>query len=161
MDALRKACAGIGFKDAETYIQSGNVLFSFKKTDPKKISSLLQAAIKKEFGFEVPVITLAQEALLKIVRGNVFANDKTKEEKFLHVTFLGETPAAADVAKLGDGNYGREEFRVSANAVYLYCPEGYGNAKLTNAFLEKKLGVSATTRNWRTTLNLLALSKGV
>ncbi len=36
----------------------------------------------------------------------------------------------------------------------LYCPHGYGRTKLNNGFFERALGVSATTRNWRTVLAL-------
>ena len=38
--------------------------------------------------------------------------------------------------------------------VYLYCPNGYGKTKFSNVFIEKKLGVSATTRNWKSVLKL-------
>ena len=44
------------------------------------------------------------------------------------------------------------------NGRYLHCPNGYGRSKLGNAFVEKQLGVGATTRNWRTTLKLLELA---
>ena len=33
--------------------------------------------------------------------------------------------------------------------IFLFCPGGYGRTKLSNNFFEKKLGVVATTRNWK------------
>jgi uncharacterized protein (DUF1697 family) len=43
--------------------------------------------------------------------------------------------------------------------IYLSCPNGYGNTKLSNAAIEKKLSVVATTRNWKTVNTLLAMAK--
>ena len=52
-----------------------------------------------------------------------------------------------------------ENIVFSEYAVYLYCPNGYGNTKLNNNFIETKLKVRATTRNWKTTLELLKITK--
>ena len=46
----------------------------------------------------------------------------------------------------------------ASNAVYLYLPNGYSETKLNNNFLEKKLKVVATTRNWKTTKELLKIA---
>ncbi|HEX3051888.1 MAG TPA: hypothetical protein VHP83_14610 [Aggregatilineaceae bacterium] len=43
----------------------------------------------------------------------------------------------------------------------MYCPNGYGQSKLNNNFLEKKLGVVATTRNTNTMTKLLALAEAL
>jgi uncharacterized protein (DUF1697 family) len=51
-----------------------------------------------------------------------------------------------------------DEFRVVGKEVHLYCPQGYGRSKLTNAYFEKQLGVAATTRNWKTVTSLAELS---
>jgi uncharacterized protein (DUF1697 family) len=43
--------------------------------------------------------------------------------------------------------------------IYLYLPEGYGGTKLNNNFFEKKLGLNATTRNWKTVNKLLEIAE--
>ena len=43
---------------------------------------------------------------------------------------------------------------------FLWCPDGAGDTQLTNSFLEKRLGVTATTRNWNTVTKLVALTGG-
>ena len=45
---------------------------------------------------------------------------------------------------------GKDELRVAGREVYLHCPGGYGNTKLNNGFLERRLKTIATTRNWNT-----------
>ena len=66
------------------------------------------------------------------------------------VTFLYERP---DQSKLNDLNFPENEsceFVVEEHEIFLHCPDGYGRSKLSNNFFEKKLGVIATTRNWKT-----------
>ena len=46
-------------------------------------------------------------------------------------------------------------------AVYLYCPDGYSKSKLTNSFFENKLKVTATTRNWKTTTELVNIASSL
>ena len=48
------------------------------------------------------------------------------------------------------GTFGADSFEVVGSEVYLHCPGGYGETTLNNAYLERRLGVMATTRNWRT-----------
>ncbi|HEY2921421.1 MAG TPA: DUF1697 domain-containing protein, partial [Candidatus Binatia bacterium] len=56
---------------------------------------------------------------------------------------------------------GRERLRILNREIYLYCPDGYGNTKLSNNAIEKKLSVVATTRNWRTVNTLLEMSRSL
>lgn len=48
------------------------------------------------------------------------------------------------------GSWRKDEFIIHGKEVYLFCPNGYGKTKFSNTFFEKKLSVSATTRNWKT-----------
>lgn len=158
MDALKKMYAQLGFENSITYLQSGNVIFTAKKTDTKTLEEKISKQIETDFGYQVPVIVLSKKLLQTIIEGNPFAHDPEKENQFLHVTFLATTPANYDLKEIEDKKLAGEEVHCSGNAVYLFCPGGYGNTKLSNSFLEKKLKVQATTRNWKTTTELLKLS---
>ena len=52
-----------------------------------------------------------------------------------------------------------EQFYVNGQEIYLYCPNGYGRTKLSNVAIEKKLGLEATTRNWKSVNALLGLAQ--
>ena len=61
----------------------------------------------------------------------------------------------------GIEEFAPDEITVIGREAYLLYPDGYARTKLTNAVLEKKLGVRATSRNWRTVTALAELtSKG-
>lgn len=159
MDDLKKLFADLGFSDIRTYIQSGNVIFRAKKSDPEKLSQRIADAIAKKYSFAVPVIVKESEELKQIVADNTFANDTSKDPSFLHITFLSGIPSDENYLKIQKKSYSPDEFILLGNAVYLYCPGGYGNTKLNNTFLEKGLKITATTRNWKTTNELIRLAE--
>jgi uncharacterized protein (DUF1697 family) len=158
MDALKKMYENLKLENIRTYVQSGNVIFSTNETDPKKLENKISKQIEKDFDFEVPVIVLTAQTLQYIVEHNPFAKDKKKDISFLHVTFLADQPKEFDKKSIEDKREGGEEIQFSKNAIYLYCPHGYGNTKLNNNFLERVVKVKATTRNWKTTNELLRLA---
>lgn len=157
MEELRLTFQKQGFENITTYIQSGNVVFSTTETATSQLTAKIAEAIKTDFGFEVPVIVLSCEELKTII-GNNPLNDGTKDTAFLHVTFLAENPAAFNLSDIAAKKQGNEEIIISGKVVYLYCPHGYGKTKLTNTFLESKLKVTATTRNWKTANELFRLA---
>lgn len=158
MPALRTLVAGLGFDDVSTYIQSGNVMLSASDS-ASVLGDKIAKAIKKEFGFDVSVIVRSRAQMHKIVKGNPFAA-KANDAGHLHMVFLAAKPAASKVKDLTGAEWGDEEVFVKGTEVYLHLPNGYGRANLSNMVVEKKLGVAATARNWRTTTKLLDLAGG-
>lgn len=155
MDTLKLLLAESGLQSVQTYIQSGNCVYQSVETDSNKLNELIKNGIQTQFGFDIPVITLTLEELQEIISKNPFLD---KDEKSLHVTFLSDIPKVDLVDKLNQWSYLPDEFSIIENAVYLHCPNGYGNTKLSNKFLETKLKVTATTRNWKTTNELLSMA---
>jgi uncharacterized protein (DUF1697 family) len=155
MDALKKMYESAGFTNVRTYIQSGNVVFESKTQ--KNLASLIGKKIKETFGFDVPVIIRTQKEMKAIVEQNPFLKDKNMELDKLHVTYLSETPSTENLAKISAYNSASDLFIIKDKEVYLHCPKGYGNTKLNNTFFESKLKITATTRNWKTTNELLRI----
>lgn len=150
MDALRRSYETLGLKNVKTYIQSGNVIFKAEVQNELELAQKIFHQIYNDFGFEVPVIAMNIERLKMVIDNNPFLNKSDKDHSFLHVTFLSSKPEPYDIKSIEEKKLGGEEIAITEHAVYLYCPNGYGKTKLNNGFLEKKLKVSATTRNWKT-----------
>ena len=74
------------------------------------------------------------------------------------MTFLAKRPDAKRIRKLREESFEPERFELADENVYLSFPNGYGRSKLNNALLERRLGVAATTRNWRTVTALAELT---
>ncbi len=159
MDALRKSFESLGFRDIKTYLPSGNVVFSGNRADPVELARAIRERVAGDAGIDVPVLVLPVGKLERIIDGNPFASDPGKDKAFLHVTFLAGLPAKVEPEVFEGRMMEGEAFVVDGDAVYLYLPHGYGSTKLGNGFLEAKLKVTATTRNWKTTNELLRLAK--
>ena len=157
MDDLKSVYESLQFKNVQTYIQSGNVIFESSQGDIPVLTDTIEKGIEAGFGFPVPVTIRSRGDILKVLRGNPF-KDREDQSK-LHVTFLKTNPAADLVSSIDECGSNGEQLRILKREIYLYCPNGYGRSKLSNSFLEKKLAVVATTRNWKTVQALYELSK--
>jgi len=159
MDALRKSYENIGFYNVTTYLQSGNVIFSCNDIEINYLEQKISLQIEKDFGFEVPVIVLTIDKLEKVIENNPLLKDPNIDQAFLHVTFLSSKPDHFNRSTIEGRKQNGEEIFFTDSAVYLFCPNGYGRTKLNNNFLEAKLKVGATTRNWKTTTELFKIAK--
>ena len=159
MERLRAAFAGLGFTQVATYIQSGNVVFAAPTGTLPALTRKIEAQILRDFGFAVPVFLTTAAKLAEVIRQNPLVKDPAVEHDRLHVTFLSGEPPATARELLQPLAAAREQVRLVGQAIYLYCPAGYGNTKLANAAIEKKLKVGATTRNWKTVNTLLAMAQ--
>ena len=157
MDALRKLMLNVGLQDVQTYIQSGNIVFKYDDVAVAFLQKLIEDSIFENFGFQPPVLVIQCSQLESIYNQNPYLKAYPDHLNKLHITFLSAVPSADLIEQLKTSTFSPDEFSIVGNAVYLYCPEGYGNTKLTNTFFEKKLKVQATTRNLNTLHHLLNL----
>ena len=161
MQVLKDLLIKSGFANVQTYIQSGNIVFQTRISDNSVLEQKIRDSISGEFGFSVPVMVLKNDELRKIIDANPFLKDPSKEIQFLHITFLSDSPDKEKINILREKQYGADEFEYSGKVIYLYCPSGYGNTKLTNTMLENKLKVTATTRNLKTSQELLKIAENL
>ena len=157
MERLRASLASLGFSEVRTYVQSGNVIFESEQKSPAGLSNKIEEQIQHTFGFRVPVLVKTSKEIEQIASDNPLVKEKGIDHSKLHVTFLSDAPPTMAVKVLEPLATGRERFRILNREIYLYCPDGYGNTKLSNNAIEKKLSVVATTRNWRTVNMLLEM----
>jgi len=157
MKELTAMFVNAGCSDVRTYIQSGNVLYGAAQTPGEDVSPLISAAILNRFGYQIPVLTRSAEEFKNIVRANPFMQVGAEADK-LHVVFLEELPTGDQVESLDQDRSPGDEFAVMGREIYLHCPNGFANTKLTNTYFDSKLSTRSTTRNWRTVQKLFELA---
>ncbi len=157
MADLRQHLGAAGLKAVETYIQSGNVVFEHPPAPEGQLAAKIAAAIESAYGFQVPVLVLSAEQLEAIAEANPMQAEAAEAPGRMLVTFLEAVPEADAFGALEAVRKANERFRHIGKAVYLYCPDGYGRTKLSNTFIERKLKVPATTRNWKTVERLRSM----
>nr|WP_299072699.1 DUF1697 domain-containing protein [uncultured Allomuricauda sp.] len=144
-------------KNVRTYIQSGNIVFDSEMFEINLLQDLVHDAIMEDFGFDVPTLITEGRKLEKILEENPFKNEV--EENRLYFVLLKEVPSQNLVEEFNTLSFVNEDFHVSESCVYLCCKKGYGNAKLNNNLIERKLKVQATTRNLKTMQKLTEMVK--
>lgn len=158
MADLKALYESLGFKAVQTYIQSGNVLFETSKGDGQALAAKIEKAIAKQYGFEVPVLLRSAAELNALIAANPYSERRDIDTNRLYLTFLAEVPAKEALERTKACNFPPDEFSIAGKEVYLHVPHSYGNTKLSNTFFENKLKVKATTRNWKTVLQLAELA---
>ncbi|HVN58614.1 MAG TPA: DUF1697 domain-containing protein [Bacteroidales bacterium] len=155
MDDLAGLFRGLGFENVSTYLQSGNVIFSHGGQMPaQQIATIIFSAISEEMGLEVPVIIRSRQEISNILINNPFINRDNLGMDRLYVTMAQFTPSEKHLSDLSSLSFTPERIEIQGKDIYFYSPDGYGRAKLNNNYLEKKAGVTCTTRNWKTIMAL-------
>ena len=148
MAELKSLYELLGLGNVQTYVQSGNVVFDSAEQDVREAHGINRSSkIESTFGFSVPVLLRSGEDFRHIIESHPFAQEDPAR---VLVTFLVERP---EQSKWNDLNLYKDkvdQFALGEQEIFLFCPGGYGRTKLSNNFFEKKLGVIATTRNWKT-----------
>lgn len=158
MKDLQSMVRDLPAEDVATYLQSGNVVFQ-SQAAPEALEAALEEALAAATTSAVKVLVRTADELERVIDANPFATADEQAASQLHVTFLGQAPAAARLASLKLPETG-DRYHLGDRAIYLSCPGGYGRSKLNNAFFERQLDVVATTRNWRTVTALARMARG-
>jgi uncharacterized protein (DUF1697 family) len=157
MADLRSLVEGLGHESVRTHLQSGNIVFDSRKRSARPLETAIEQAIAAELDMDVTVMVRRADELAAVVDASPFAG-RTDDPKKIHVAFLSQAPKAAAVKGLGGDEFAPDELEVIGREAHLLYPNGYARTNLTNAVLEKRLGVRATSRNWRTVKALAELT---
>ncbi len=147
---------GLGFGNARTLINSGNLLFDASQK-PDAVEKRLEAASVKELGLVTEYFVRSAEDLDAVVAGNPFPREAKSDPSHLVVVFLERAATEARVKALRAAAAGRERVEAVGRDVVAYYPDGIGESKLTTRVIEKHVGCACTGRNWNTVGKLGAL----
>jgi uncharacterized protein (DUF1697 family) len=157
MNELRASFEGLGYTDVATYIQTGNVLFSTGSKSEANIAGAIEQRLAADFGDAPAVILRTVPELLRIGSASPYPKAGANASRH-HVTFLASKPETKVLRALALPPSGRDELVVDGREVYVHTPDGYAETKYTGTFLERRLGVLSTTRNWNTVTKLCELA---
>lgn len=157
MADLRRLLSDLGLDDVATYLQSGNAVFSTDRADRAALTGEIERALADQFGFEVPTTLRTGTEIEAVIEACPYRAQADADPTKVQVTFLEPMPPTAIWAELEAERFGPEEMTPGDGVLYMHLPEGMGRAKLPEAVARATAGVLATTRNWRTVVNLATL----
>lgn len=158
MADLKALVAGLGFADAQTLLQSGNIVFSGGRRTTAALEQMLERAAATQLGLETDFFVRTGKEWHAVIDANPFPREAKDDPSHLLAVILKDEVSAATVTELQKAIVGREVVRAKGRCAYVVYPDGIGRSKLTTAMIEKKLGTRGTARNWNTVLKLAALA---
>lgn len=150
MKELVALCEQLGFESVKTYIQSGNVVFETKLSEPKA-QAKLQKALTAKLGKAVGVTLRSADELAATVKGNPFKKAAGNRVIVLFMEHALPKKALAEVVA-PDG----EELVLSGREIYIHYPNGQGRSKLKLPFFKEGTG-----RNLNTVAKLADLAQAL
>jgi uncharacterized protein (DUF1697 family) len=148
MEELRALYESLKLHEAQSYVQSGNVIFRSEERDLVALGRRIEGAIEKKFGFRPPVILRTTAELREAIAKNPFAKRRDIEPSKLLVTFLDRDPGKEIREQVLKIDTLPEELRMEGREVYIYFPNGMARPKMKWAAIERVLKTQWTGRNW-------------
>lgn len=152
MNDLKVLFKELQFSHIQTYIQSGNIIFSCANRNKNELEKLISNKINQQYGYRITVFILTKKELEELVFKNPFIKESVIDIKKLYVFFTKPDTAIKD--KLQEISLGNDQYHIIKNIIYVKYDIGASKTKLTNRIIEKKLNIITTARNWRTTTKL-------
>lgn len=156
MADLRYAFEREDFANVETVVASGNVLFDFDDRPTDGLEDLFAHMMHDRFDIRSFVAVRSRDEVARAIAENPFAADGAEER--VHTMFLSGQPEEAPFLKMLADHAGRgpERLALGDRALYIDYVEGVAASRLTNAFIERRLGCRGTARNLRSLARILA-----
>ena len=158
MSQLRDLLTQLGFESARSLLQSGNLVFRGDSRTDADLERWLEAEADKRLGLHADFLIRSAKEWREVVARNPFRKEAERDPSHLVVMFLKSATNAKGVKAVQAAIAGSEIIRADGRHLYIVYPDGIGRSRLTNALLEKKLGIRGTARNWSTVLKLAAMS---
>lgn len=155
MAQLRQLLAENGFENVQTWMQSGNVILD-SELSVKEVATKVNKVIKENIGADLKIIVKTPAEIKKVLDENPFGEGYDISRVFF--TLFNDIPDENLVKNLQEQDFGNDKFVFTSHAIYLFIPGSAAETKLNNNFLERKLKIDATTRNFNTLSKLVALS---
>ena len=156
MADLREMIHALGYRDVKTLLQSGNVVFTASE-GTGTVARLIEDRLARDAGIDVDVLVRTRSEIAKVVARNPLRKQVTDPKRYL-VVFLSTKPKPGLLREIDPARFEPERFEVDGKEIYVWLPKGVHKARLTHAFWEKRLDVTATSRNWSTVEKLLAMA---
>lgn len=156
MSQLKELFEELGLAEVETFIASGNVLFSSKEKDPSKLEGRIAQHLGKSLGYAVDTFVRTAEEVAAIGKTKVFPEDG-RDGVTVHVGFLQKELAPALSKKFAAVRTDEDEFRIKGREYYWLCRVRTSDSKIWTSSAIKALKLpTSSMRNMTSVRKLIA-----
>ena len=156
MAELRTEFEALGLRDVETFIASGNVIFTAPPGNRAALERKIESHLHAALGYEVKTFLRTGSEVAAIAAYKPFSDARIRAALALNVAFLGEPLAPAAVKVLTGMRTPVDDFHVNGREMYWLCRKRQSESRFTNVRFEKAVGGKATFRGLKTIVKLAA-----
>jgi len=144
MDKLRKEFEGLGFTGVETFIASGNVIFTSRSGDPDALAKKIETRLQKALGYEVATFVRTCDEVAAVASCRPFPAAQTNGDATVYVGFVERPLSAADARAVLTFKTEVDDFHVKGREVYWLRKTRQTESPFKYVSLEKKLKIRVT-----------------
>lgn len=152
MADLRRHFEQAGLTEVETFIASGNVLFSSAEQDAARLEEHIERNLEQALGYRVDTFVRTPAELACVAAELPFGGDCPG----FYVAFLKAAPEPDFEARLLARQSEVDRFSLRGRELFWHCSVSSHLSSFSGAALEKLLGGPATMRNRNTVLRLVS-----
>jgi uncharacterized protein (DUF1697 family) len=160
MVELRRHFAGLGLEEVETFIASGNVIFSTQARSSPALARRIETALRDALGYEVATFLRSDREVAAVARCRPFPAPRIQAAGAFVVGFLAAPPGPAAIRAILGLRTDIDDFSVRGREVYWLCRTGQGQSTFSGNVFERAVGLRITLRSM-TTLRRLAAAYGL
>ena len=157
MDALTTALQSAGFSNVITHLQTGNVFVDCEESNAASVGFKIRQEITKAFGHDVPIVVIGIEDLKACINNNPYLKEKNADIKKLYVAFMSKILQDGSINDLKISQIKPDEATIDASRLFIKYAVNPGKTRLDEKYIEKKLNLTATIRNYNTVTALLKM----
>lgn len=148
MADLRRLLSERGYTDVITISQSGNIVLTGSESSATA-GTAVEKILADEFGVQVRCVVRTADQIRSVLASDPLGHAADDPARYL-VNFLSPRPSPDAVEGLLAEDHSPEVLVVEGSEAYVWTPEGVRAMRLSYTYLEKRLGVVVTARNWNT-----------
>jgi uncharacterized protein (DUF1697 family) len=156
MDRLRAEFEALGFSQVETFIASGNVLFTAASRSAAALEKRIATHLAKALGYDVGTFVRTGDEVARIAAHQPFAAAMVKPYHALYISFLPAAPTDAACRAAAALSSRHDDLQVHERELYWLSRRPFGETTITGAQLERTLGMPGTMRNVTTVRKIAA-----
>ena len=156
MVELRRQFSALGLKNVETFIASGNVVFTAPSAGHDALVERIEARLQRSLGYEVGTFLRTDAEVAAIAQYLPFPPNQMRTARALNVGLLAEPLPSASRKALEALANDFDAFHVNGRELYWLCRGMQSESIISNRVLERALAVRSTFRSLRTVTRLAA-----
>ena len=160
MDQLRRIFESLGFSSIETFIASGNVIFESTSKNVKTLEKRIENALCEALGYEVATFIRTEAELVEIANYRPFRESDLEAVGSLNIVFLGEALDKKSNQGLIALRTEFDDLHGHGREIYWLCRTRQSESTISNAVLNKTLGMPATVRGANTVKKMVVKYSG-